>query len=205
MIPFSRLVIATHNLHKAGEMATILKSLLPEIELLTLRDFPGCAEPEESGITYAENASIKALAAARVTESWALADDAGLEIEALGGAPGLKSKRFIGADAPFDQKMHRILELLSQVSPDNRKGRFRCSIALADPEQLDRPRLLISAICEGAIASEPCGEGGFGYDPIFYLPELGCTMAQLSPEEKHRVSHRGKVLRALVKTLQSSP
>jgi XTP/dITP diphosphohydrolase len=196
-----RLVIATHNRKKAGEMVHILSRRFPDLELLTLADFDGAPEPEETGTTYQENASIKALSSADFSKEWSLADDAGLEIDALDGAPGLHSKRFGGEDLPFPEKMARILDLLADVPEENRTARFRCCIALSDPHQ---SVTLFEATCEGRIATEPSGGGGFGYDPIFYLPQLGCTMADLSAEQKHAVSHRGKVLKMLGNYLESN-
>ncbi len=187
-----RLVIATHNRKKAGEMIQILQERFPAVELLTLADYPGSPEPDETGVTYAENATIKAESAAAFTGEWCLADDAGLEIDALDGGPGLHSKRFEGAGSTFEHKIARILELLKDVREARRGARFRCCVALAKPSQTTK---IWVAICEGLIAKEPSGNGGFGYDPIFYLPELKCTMADLTAEQKHAISHRGKVLR----------
>jgi XTP/dITP diphosphohydrolase len=189
----SRLVIATHNLKKAGEMLTILGERFPNLELLTLADYPGAPEPEETGTTYAENATIKAESAAAFTGEWSLADDAGLEIDALDGAPGLYSKRFGGEDLPFPEKIAMILDKLDGVPEEGRGARFRCCVALAAPGHETR---VLESICEGRIAEQPSGNGGFGYDPVFYLPELGRTMADLTAAEKHAISHRGKVLRA---------
>lgn len=171
-------------------MRTILSELLPGVELLTLNDFPKVEEPEETGTTYSENASIKAEHAAAHTGEWCIADDAGLEIDALEGAPGVFSKRFGGEALPFPEKMVLILEALN--GREDRAARFRCCIALARSGQKTE---VIEATCEGQIAEEPSGAGGFGYDPIFWLPELGCTMADLSAAQKHEISHRGKVLR----------
>ncbi len=185
------LVIATHNLKKAGEMVQILKARFPALRIQTLADYPGAPEPEETGRTYAENAAIKAESAARHTGRWCVADDAGLEIDALDGAPGLYSKRFEGEDTPFTQKIAKILELLEAVPEERRGARFRCFVALAGPGQATQ---IFEATCEGRIARESSGQGGFGYDPIFELPERGCTMADLTAEQKHAVSHRGKVL-----------
>jgi len=187
----SRLVVATHNRKKAGEMVTILSARFPSLKILTLADFSGAPEPEETGMTYAENAAIKAVSALEFTGEWCVADDAGLEIDALEGAPGLYSKRFGGEDLPFPEKIKKILGMLADVPESGRSARFRCHVALAAPgtEVVD-----FGAICEGRISIEPSGGGGFGYDPIFYLPELGCTMADLSAGKKHQISHRGKVL-----------
>jgi len=197
-VALSRLVIATHNRKKAGEMVTILGQRFPEMEILTLADFEDAPEPEETGTTYIENAIIKAESAALFTGEWCLADDAGLEIDAMGGEPGLYSKRFAGENTPFPEKMRIILERLDGRT--DRAARFRCAVALAEPGGETRP---LEAICEGVIADAPSGNGGFGYDPIFWLPELGCTMADLTAEQKHAVSHRGKVLRRLGDLLET--
>lgn len=192
------LVIATHNAKKAGEMLTILKRSLPDIEFKTLADYPDAPEPEETGATYQENALIKARSAAAFTGEWSLADDAGLEIDAMPGDLGVHSKRFAG-DTTFDEKMQIVLDALQDTLEAERTARFRCCIALVSPEG---DETTIEDTCEGRIANERSGSGGFGYDPIFFLPELGCTMADLTAEQKHQVSHRGKVLRRLVEALK---
>jgi XTP/dITP diphosphohydrolase len=186
-----RLVIATHNRHKAQEMVTILSNRFPTLQLLTLADFDGAPEPDETGACYAENAAIKAESAVRFTGEWCLADDAGLEVAAMNGEPGLHSRRFAGAETPFPEKMRMIFERLAGVPVAGRGARFVCWVALARPGS---PTELFSATCEGRIADAPSGNGGFGYDPIFWLPTRNCTMADLTAEEKHAVSHRGKVL-----------
>lgn len=196
---FQRLVIATHNQKKAREMMEILCERFPELEIVTLNEYSGVPEPEETGATYAENAIIKAESAARWTGEWCLADDAGLEIDALYGHPGLYSKRFEGEETPFEEKMKRILERMDGLTNGHRSARFRCAIALANPYE---PTSTFEDICEGSIAYKPMGQNGFGYDPIFFLPELGCTMAELTPQEKHQVSHRGKVLGKLADKLE---
>ncbi|HWA82206.1 MAG TPA: RdgB/HAM1 family non-canonical purine NTP pyrophosphatase [Fimbriimonadaceae bacterium] len=187
-----KLVVATHNRKKAGEMIQILSKRFPGVEFLTLADYPNAPEPEETGMTYAENASIKALSAAKATGEWSLADDAGLEIDAMGGEPGLHSKRFEGEETPFPEKMRRILERMKDTPEAERDARFRCCVVLASG---DGNPTVFEATCEGRIALAPSGVGGFGYDPIFFLPEQGCTMADLTAEEKHAISHRGKVLK----------
>lgn len=196
-----RLVIATHNLKKGKEMVDILTPAIPGLEVLTLSDFPGAPEPRETGMTYAENARIKAQSASAWTGEWALADDAGLEIDYFDGAPGVWSKRFEGEDTSFQEKMRRILERMDGVPESERGARFRCSIALAASD--DSTPLVFEATCEGRIAMEPSGSGGFGYDPIFYLPDQGCTMADLTAHQKHAISHRGKVLRQFVEYLRT--
>ncbi|MBL8088446.1 MAG: RdgB/HAM1 family non-canonical purine NTP pyrophosphatase [Chthonomonas sp.] len=185
------LVVATHNLKKGGEMITLLSDLLPGVTIQTLADFPPAAEPEETGATYAENAKIKAEAAAAHTGELCIADDAGLEVDAMGGEPGIYSKRFAGEETPFPHKMQVILERLAGVEGDARSARFRCCVAIA-AHGLET--LVFERTCEGIIAHESSGAGGFGYDPIFFLPERGCTMADLTAAEKHQISHRGKVL-----------
>jgi len=189
----TRLVIATHNRKKAGEMVTILSRRFPWLEILTLADFPGAPEPEETGETYSDNAVIKAESAAAFTGECSLADDAGLEIDALPDELGPLSKRFEGEETTFAEKMAVVLERMKGVPEEGRGARFRCCVAFAGPGIRTE---VFEATCEGRIAFEPSGTGGFGYDPIFWLPERGCTMASLTAEEKHEISHRGKVLRA---------
>ncbi|RYE97850.1 MAG: non-canonical purine NTP pyrophosphatase, partial [Oxalobacteraceae bacterium] len=149
-----RLVIATHNRKKAGEMVQILGARFPGLELLTLADFPGAPEPEETGETYAENAAIKSESGAAFTGEPCLADDAGLEIDALEGAPGLYSKRFGGEDLPFPDKMAKILEMMKDTPEAARTARFRCCVALTIP---GRGTQVIQATCEGKIAKGTSG------------------------------------------------
>lgn len=190
----SRLVIATHNRKKAGEMTTILGRAFPGLEILTLADYPGAPEPEEDGSTYEENALIKARSASRATGEWCVADDAGLEIDAIPGELGIHSKRFAGEETSFPDKMEIILNRMSGLPPESRAARFRCWVALRSPEGEE---WAFEGVCEGRIAESPSGSGGFGYDPIFWIAEKGCTMADLTPDEKHAISHRGKVLAKL--------
>lgn len=192
------IVIATHNAKKAGEMLTILMRGLPHIEFKTLADYPGAPEPDETGGTYQDNALIKARSAAAFTKEWSLADDAGLEIDAMPGDLGVQSKRFAG-DTTFEEKMRIVLDALKDTPEQERSARFRCCIAFVSPSGEEAT---IEDTCEGRIATQPSGSGGFGYDPIFWLPELGCTMADLTAEQKHKVSHRGKVLRRLIERLE---
>ena len=188
------LVIATHNRKKGVEMATILGERFPHLEIRTLTDYPGAPEPDETGSTYAENATIKAEAAADLTGEWCVADDAGLEIDYFDGAPGLYSKRFAGEGTTFPEKMAIVLREMAGVPEEKRGARFRCLVALAKKGE---PTRLVEGICEGRIATERRGEYGFGYDPIFWVPQKGCAMAELPPEEKHKISHRGMALSRL--------
>jgi XTP/dITP diphosphohydrolase len=192
-----QLVIATHNVKKAGEMLTILSKRFPDWQFKTLADFPGAPEPEETGSTYAENAAIKAYSAAQFTGLLSIADDAGLEIDALNGQPGLFSKRFAGENTSFEDKMEIILMKMASVSYADRTARFKCAVALSIPTASGIETKVFLDKCEGRIATKPSGKGGFGYDPIFFLPELGKTMADLTAEQKHMISHRGKVLRVV--------
>lgn len=192
-MPLEKLMIATHNRPKAQEIAMILQTGLNDLpqEILCLADFPDAGEPEEEGTTYAENAAIKARAAVAATGLPALADDAGLEIDYLGGQPGLHSKRFAGVDTPFSIKMGHLLEKLRGVPDPHRSARFRCAVVIALPTG---EQFLFEGSCEGRIAHSPRGSGGFGYDPIFFLPRFGCTMAELPTPFKNRISHRAKAL-----------
>ncbi len=185
------LVIATHNVKKAGEMVTILGCRFPGLTIKTLADYPDAPEPEETGTTYPENAKIKADSACAATGEWCLADDAGLEIDALPGELGVYSKRFAGEETPFPEKMRIILDRMEETPEADRGARFNCTVALARPGE---PTITFTALCEGRIATEPSGNGGFGYDPIFWLSQFGCTMADLTADQKHAISHRGKVL-----------
>jgi XTP/dITP diphosphohydrolase len=194
-----RLAVATHNPHKAREMAEVLRDRAPWVEVVALDAFPGAPEPEETGATYAENALIKARSALAFTGLPAVADDAGLEVDALPGELGPLSKRFEGESTPFDVKIRRLLARLEGVPEEGRGARFVCCVALAYPDGRER---VFRAECRGQVATEPRGEGGFGYDPVFWLPELGCTMAELTPAQKHEVSHRGIVLRKLAVWLE---
>jgi len=187
------LVLATRNAKKVEELKALLAPIAIGVKVLSLLDFPDVPETPETGATFAENAELKAKAAARATGRIALADDSGLEVDALGGRPGVYSNRFAGPEASDRDKYTRVLELLKGVPDGRRTARFHAAVAVATPEG---KAVVVEGTCEGRIAHEPKGEGGFGYDPIFYLPELGRTMAELSPDEKNRISHRGKALRA---------
>lgn len=196
----NRIVVATRNHEKGSEMVTILSALLRDWSVLTLESFPQYPEPEESGSTYAENALIKAVAARDAIGESCIADDAGLEIDSLDGAPGVQSKRFLGEETAFSKKMERILELMKDVSTEKRSARFRCAVAIAIPDKEVR---VFESVREGRIAFAPCGNRGFGYDAIFEIPELGKTYAELEAAEKNAISHRGMVLREAATWLSS--
>jgi len=154
-------------------------------------EFPGARLPEETGGTYAENALVKARAAAGLTGELSLGDDSGLEVDALSGAPGLYTARFGGAGLDDRARLALLLEKLRGVEPSRRTARFRCVIALAGP---GRPEEVVEGVAEGMIAGAAHGRGGFGYDPVFFYPPLGRTFAELSDAEKARVSQRGLAL-----------
>jgi len=164
------------------------------MEFKSLQDFPAGPDLPEEGTTFEENAVKKAQAVARYTGLWALADDSGLEVDALPGELGVRSSRWEGVDTPYEVKNARLLARLRGVPPEGRRARYRCVVALASP---GGRVLTAEGVCEGRIAMEPRGHYGFGYDPIFYLPEYGRTMAELRPEEKNRLSHRARALAAL--------
>lgn len=181
------LLLATTNRHKLEEYYAIFSHL--PVTLRSLREVPLEMDVEETGQTFAENARIKALAYAQATGMLSLADDSGLEIDALGGAPGVLSARFAGRDTPYEERFRLILEQLEGLPEARRGARFRCAIALAEPSGYCR---VVEGVIEGVIADRPRGDHGFGYDPIFLVPELGKTTAELTPEQKNRISHRGR-------------
>lgn len=183
-----RLLIATHNKGKVVEYADILQD--DRIDWLTLDEAGVTHDIEETGETFFENAVLKASAYAQHTGLLTLADDSGLEVDALGGMPGVKTARYGGPGLSAAERYQLLLQALSGVPEGERTARFRCVIALAGPDG----NILGTAegVCEGEIALEPRGEAGFGYDPVFFLPERGLTMAQLPATEKQRISHRAR-------------
>jgi XTP/dITP diphosphohydrolase len=197
-----KLLIATRNAGKAREYRELLAALPLEVTWL---DAEGIAlDVEETGETFAANAVQKATTYARASGLWTWADDSGLEVDALGGAPGVYSARYAGPNASDSDRYRKLLDALAGVSWDKRAARFRCVVAMATPEGDVPPHgdvRTTEGACEGVIAFGPLGNNGFGYDPIFYLPDRGVTMAQLPPEEKHAISHRGRAARAMVAVL----
>jgi XTP/dITP diphosphohydrolase len=186
------LVVATTNAGKLREIRKILLGL--PIELRTLADYPSVEPPDETGRTFAENARLKARFYAAATGTLTVAEDSGLEIDALNGAPGVESARYGGEQSTYAQKFALIYRALGEAGAATSVARFVCSIAVAD----DGGRILYetSGIVEGAVSSAPRGEGGFGYDPIFYYPPFGCTLAEAG-DRKSSVSHRGQAFRRL--------
>ena len=185
-----KIVLATNNAHKIEEIRAILAGV--PFYLGTASDFPPFDVPEEAGATLEENARIKAVAFNGETGLWALADDSGLEVDALDGAPGVMSARFAGAGCTFADNNRKLLELMKDVPDGRRSARFRCVAALATSE---RDITIFDGTVEGTITREIHGGGGFGYDPVFYVRELGCTFAEVPAADKNRLSHRGRAFR----------
>jgi len=190
-----KLAVATTNRGKLREIAELLGGL--PMELVTLAEWPDVAAPEETGRTFAENARLKALYYAAHTGELTVADDSGLEIDALDGVPGVESARFGGADSTYAAKFDLIYSMLRARGAAGSPARFVCALALA---RGGRIIFETRGVVEGLIAPEPRGTGGFGYDPIFYYPPLGCTLAEAG-DRKAEVSHRGEAFRALRKWL----
>jgi non-canonical purine NTP pyrophosphatase (RdgB/HAM1 family) len=196
-------LFATGNRHKVEEVEAILGPL--GIVVRSLADVERAPEePEEDGATFEDNARLKARYYARELGMTCVADDSGLEVDALGGAPGVHSARYSGATGTREERdaanNRKLLEALLEVPPAQRRARFVCVASMADPSG----NILAEArgTFEGSIAAEPRGANGFGYDPLLYLADRGCTSAELAPEEKHARSHRGKAFRALAAKLR---
>jgi XTP/dITP diphosphohydrolase len=204
-----KILVATTN---PGKLAEIRQMLGSDVQWIGLSDFKGIAEIKEDGETFAENARKKALGYAKATGLWTLADDSGLVIDALGGEPGVESARFSGAKDKdrtlLDHKnMAKVLKLLEGVPREKRTARFVCCMCLASPPDEWRAspvKILIETegTLEGLITDKKIGENGFGYDPIFFVPKLNMTVAQLTTDEKNAISHRGNALRKLKPLLE---
>jgi XTP/dITP diphosphohydrolase len=190
-----RLVVATTNRGKLREIETLLDGV--PFSLATLADWPGLAPPEETGRTFAENARLKAVYYARHTGHLTVAEDSGLEIDALDGAPGVESARFGGAGSSYPEKFTRVYDALRAKKAVTSAARFVCALALARGGPGNNVLFETRGTVEGTIAPEPKGSGGFGYDPIFYYPPFACTLGEASPEQKAAVSHRGQAFRTL--------
>ena len=193
-----QLVLATTNRAKLREITSLLAGV--DYELVTLDAWPDVAAPEENGATFRDNARLKALSYAAATGQLTVAEDSGLEIDALGGAPGVESARFGGADTTYPEKFTLIYDALRASGAATSSARFVCALALA------RPGAIVfetRGTIEGRIASAPKGQGGFGYDPIFFYPPFGRTLAEVG-DRKSTVSHRGQAFRALRAYLDSA-
>ncbi|MDY5020817.1 MAG: XTP/dITP diphosphatase [Blautia sp.] len=187
-----KIIFATGNQGKMKEVREILKDL--DAEVLSMKEAGVQADIVEDGTTFEENAVIKAKAVCRLTGEIALADDSGLEVDYLNKEPGVYSARYMGEDTSYHIKNKSIIDRLEGVPDEKRTARFVCVIAAAFPDGTVKT---VRGTMEGIIGYEEQGENGFGYDPIFFLPQYGCTSAQISMEEKNKISHRGKALRAI--------
>ncbi len=191
-----KIIFATGNAGKMKEIREILKDL--DAEVLSMKEAGVEADIVEDGKTFEENAVIKAKTVCELTGEIALADDSGLEIDYLNKEPGIYSARYMGEDTSYRIKNANLIERLKGVPDEKRTARFVCAIAAAFPDGTVKT---VRGTMEGRIGYEEAGENGFGYDPIFYLPEYGCSSAELSMEEKNKISHRGKALRAIKEEL----
>ena len=189
-------VLATRNEGKVREFLKLLAGL--DLNILSLSAFPEIGDIEESGTTFEANALLKAKAVSSITGLIAIADDSGLEVDALGGRPGVYSARYAGEAASDRENYMKLLEEMKDVPEADRGAAFVCTIAVCTPSG---ESITAAGRCKGEIASEPEGEGGFGYDPVFYLPDLNCSMASISKATKNKISHRGKAVKELIKVL----
>ena len=192
-----RIIFATGNQHKMKEIREILGDI--GLEIVSMKEAGIEADIVEDGKTFEENAMIKATEIAKLCDDIVLADDSGLEIDYLDKAPGIMSARFMGEDTSYDIKNQALINKLEGVPKEKRTARFVCAIAAVLPSG---KQIVTRGTIEGMIGYEIAGENGFGYDPIFYVEEYGCTTAQLSPEEKNKVSHRGNALMAMKEKLE---
>jgi XTP/dITP diphosphohydrolase len=196
------IIVASANADKVREMREILPAGAPElwsrIRFRSMREAGFSGDILEDGASFEENALIKARTVHAHTGGYVLADDSGLAVDLLNGAPGIYSARFAGEKAGYPEKIARLQAMLHPWPPEQWTARFICVIALVRP---DGSHVFARGECRGRIAEQASGENGFGYDPVFYLPDRGVTMAELPPEEKHRISHRGQALRAMAKLL----
>ena len=188
------LILCTRNHHKIIELQDLLRALF--LSLKSLDDFPSFPQPPEDGQTFEENATAKALHSSLALKRWCLADDSGLEVEALGGRPGIFSARYAETNP---ERIARLLRELEGIPLLKRTARFVCAMSLSDPEG---NVVVKTGYCHGMIAHEPRGTNGFGYDPVFHLPELGKTMAELALDEKNHISHRANAARHLIPIIE---
>jgi XTP/dITP diphosphohydrolase len=192
------ILLATTNLHKIREFKEMFK-VLSHIELISLRQYPDYFSPEETGLTFRENAIIKAEHAAIRLNKWALADDSGLVVPTLEGDPGVLSRRYAGEDATDHENRQKLLHSMKHMAEQDRTAYFECCLALANPSGLIK---CTEGICEGHIIQEPRGRYGFGYDPVFVKNDYEKTFAELDDSTKNRVSHRHKAFERLLSFLE---
>ena len=197
MLMVKELVLATRNPDKGRELAALLGDA--GITIRTLAEFPGVPEVEEDGETCEANATKKAVTIAKATGLPAVADDTGLMVEALGGRPGVHAARYAGDGATYEDNWKKLLRELTGVPREKRRAQFVTVAAIADPKGNVS---VVRGVLDGLIAEAPAGTQGFGYDPVFFVPELGRTLAQLAPDEKNRISHRAKAFAKVRELLQ---
>ena len=191
MTGLNTIVLATHNQDKKIELQDALSTF--PITILSLHDFPHIGEIEETGETLLENSMLKAKTVHNIAKLPAIADDTGLEVDALAGAPGIYSARYAGGDVTYSDNVNKLLNEMKGISSRNRGAQFRTVISFIDGER----ELWTEGIIKGEIGEMPVGNSGFGYDPIFFIPELNKTFAELSTEEKNKISHRGLAMKKL--------
>ena len=192
-----KIVLATHNRDKCAEIEEIMNDM--PIQLLTLNEFPGIEEIIEDGKTLEENALIKAKTVHKITHLPAIADDTGLEVDALGGQPGIYSARYAGENCSYLDNVNKLLQEMTNIPPKKRTAIFRTAIVYVD----DNMELATEGVVEGVITDLPKGIDGFGYDPVFYVPDMKKTYAEMSMNKKNQISHRGKALQNMQALLQS--
>ncbi len=195
-----KVVVATRNRGKLREIVPLVADL--GLELVTIDELAPDAELREDGVTFEENALAKGRQAARATGLPAIADDSGLEVDALDGAPGVYSARYAGPGADDDRNNAKLLEALRDVPPGRRAGRYRCVATYVDPAR--GVEIARAGACEGEILAVPRGTEGFGYDPLFLVPSLARTMAEIPLEQKNQLSHRAAAFRALAQAMRES-
>ena len=194
-----KFLIGTKNLGKVKELETLLGNL--PLRLRSLNDFPGTIEPEETGATFIENAALKARFYALETGVWTLADDSGLEVEALNNAPGVYSARYAGKNATDAERIEKLIKELNDERDENRKARFVCAMAISD--ETGAIKFMAEGICDGKIAFEAKGANGFGYDPIFIPDGFAETFGELSVDIKQQISHRARAIVKIIQYLQA--
>ena len=192
-----KIVLATHNEDKCAEMTAILDEL--PIQLLSLEDFPEIGEIEENGSSLEENALIKARTVHSITKLLSWADDTGLEVDVLGGKPGVYSARYAGENCSYSDNVQKLLQKMENIPTDKRIAHFKTAIALVG----ENMELVSEGVVEGMITTKPKGVGGFGYDPVFYVHNKGKTYSEMEMTEKNQISHRAKAMNNMTKLLES--
>ena len=194
-----KIVLASGNLNKAREINALLRNT--SYEIISQSKF-NVIEADETGTTFLENALIKARNAAQHTKYPIIADDSGIEVDALDGKPGVFSSRYAGQNASDKDNLNKLIKNIKRLDPKDCHARFICSMVFLENLNEKEP-IIVEGVWEGYVVVTPCGRNGFGYDPIFYIPSLGCTSAELSDDKKNELSHRGQALRLLIQRITS--